>query len=51
MDEAGDDVRVLEVVVVVRAEDVGRDRRREVAAELLVVGAAHEGDEVSFRAL
>lgn len=39
MHEAGDDVRVLEVVVVERAEDVGRDRGGEVAAELLVVRA------------
>lgn len=37
MNETGDNVRVLEVVVVVRTEDVGRDGRGEVAAELLVV--------------
>lgn len=40
VDEAGDDVRVFEVVVVVRAKDVGRDRRSKVAPKLFVVCAA-----------
>ncbi len=37
MDEARDHMAVVEVVVVVRAEDVGRDDRRKLAAVLLVV--------------
>jgi hypothetical protein len=37
VNETGDNVRVLEVVVVVRTKDVGRDGRSEVAAKLLVV--------------
>lgn len=37
--ESRDHVRIFEVVVVVRAEDVGRDRRREVASKLFVVRA------------
>lgn len=39
VNKTGDDVRVLEVVVVVRAEDVCRDGGGEVATELLVVSA------------
>lgn len=37
MNETGDNVRILEVVVVVRTKNVGRDGRGEVAAKLLVV--------------
>jgi hypothetical protein len=37
--ETGDDVRIFEVVVVVRAENVGRDRRSKVATKLFVVSA------------
>lgn len=37
--EAGNDVAILEVVVVVRSKDVGRDGGGEVAAKLLVVRA------------
>lgn len=44
-----DDMRVLEVIVVVRSENVSRDRSSKVAAKLLVVGAVPnrqlEGEE------
>lgn len=43
VNETGNDVRIFEVVVVVRTENVGRDSRSEVASELFVVGA----DDVS----
>lgn len=39
VDETGDDVGVFEVVIVVRSEDVGGDRRGELASELVVVRA------------
>ena len=51
VDEAGDDVRVFEVVVVVRAKDVGRDRRGKVAPKLFVVCAAMLCPNVSSKAL
>lgn len=38
MSQAGQDVRVLEVVVVVRTKDVGGDNGGEVATVLFVVG-------------
>jgi len=36
--EPGDDMRIFEVVVVVRTENVCRDRGSEVASKLFVVG-------------
>ena len=45
VDEAGDDVAVLDGEVVVRAVDVGGDDGGEVAAILLGVGAVHGVDE------
>jgi hypothetical protein len=50
VNETGDDVRVLEVVVVVGAENVCRDGGGEVATELLVVGAVRGKCSV-FRSL
>jgi hypothetical protein len=41
VNESWDNVRVFQVVVVVRSKDVGRDSGSEVAAKLLVVRAAH----------
>ena len=43
--EAGEDVSVLDRVVVVRSEDVGGDDRGEVVSELVVVGAARDGSQ------
>ena len=45
VDEAGDDVAVLDGEVVVRAVDVGGDDGGEVAPVLLGVGAVHSVDE------
>lgn len=44
VDEAGDDVGLFEVEVVVRTEDVGGDDRGELAAVLLVVTLVHHVD-------
>lgn len=45
MDEAGDDVAVLDGKVVMRAVDVGGDDGGEIAPVLLGVGAVHGVDE------
>lgn len=42
VDETRNDVTVLQVVVVVRPKDVGRDSSSEVASKLLVVSTAHK---------
>jgi len=44
MDEAGDDVGLLQIEVVMWPKDIGGDDRRELASVLLIVALVHHVD-------